>query len=556
MKHILICIVLFFVANCMFAQTGSRYRVSFTDKDSSVYSIHKPEEFLSLRALERRDNFSIPVTHNDIPVNQWYIDTILTYNTTLCNTSKWFNSIVIAVDSVHEHKVVQKITKLPFVRECVRVAQLTEAHPQRVTLADTVTPKTHRFTDISMLSAESFYGISYDQIAIVNGIDMHKDGYMGKGMRIAVLDAGFLHVDSAQVFQHLWQNNQIIEYKDFSGKNIDVFEEANHGAAVLSLIGGYVSGKMVGTAPQAEYLLLRTEEGATEYPVEEENWIAAIEFADSAGADVINTSLGYSTFDEDSMDYSYDDMNGQSARISQASQIAAAKGMLLVTSAGNSGHSDWRYITAPADADSIITVGAINRDSTVAFFSSRGPSVDDRVKPEVATLGVRPAVMQAAGNVEQASGGTSFSAPLMTGMVACLWQEFPDVPPQKIREAVIASSHLFHTPNDLYGYGIPDFQKARKYLRLELYESLLQYARVYPNPFSSQLKFDILYADYDTLQIQIFSSMGKVMVSEQIPLTSYVTEYEIDDLNFLQEGVYVVIVSCGTVHYVQKIQKI
>ncbi|MDA3883201.1 MAG: S8 family serine peptidase [Bacteroidales bacterium] len=554
MKH-LITITFFFVASFSFAQNGSRYRVSFADKENSVFSVDEPEMFLSARAIERREKFSIPVTEQDFPVNQWYIDSVVTYNAVFCNSSKWFNSIVVAIDSANEKKTLEKIHKLPFVRECVRVAKLTKAHPQKLALADTIPVSSFSLDDVVTMNPEDFYGISYDQIAIVNGANMHKDGYMGKGMLVAVLDAGFLHVDSAQVLQHLWRNNQIVDYKDFSGQNIPIFEEANHGAAVLSLIGGFLPGTLVGTAPQASFLLLRTEEGHTEYPVEEENWIAAIEYADSAGADVANTSLGYSTFDEDTMDYVYTDMNGKTARISQASQIAAAKGMLLVTSAGNSGLTEWQYITAPADADSIITVGAINQDSSLCYFSSQGPSPDKRIKPEVVTLGMRPAVMCPPGNVKKSSAGTSFSAPLMTGMVTCLWQEFPDLSAQKIREAVIFSAHKKHIPDGYFGYGIPDFEKARKYLRLELFETVLQYARVYPNPFTKELKVEVLYAEYDTLDIHIFSSVGRVVFSEKVPLTGYVNEYSITELSHLNPGVYVVVISCGSVHYVQKITK-
>lgn len=554
MKHLFI-LTFFFVASFSFAQNGSRYRVSFTDKENSEFSINEPELFLSARAIERREKFSIPVTEQDIPVNSWYIDSVCAYKASLCNVSKWFNSIVIAVDSAYENTTIENIRALPFVLECVRVAKLTKAHPQTVALADTISLPSISLEDVESISLQDFYGSSYDQIAIVNGTGMHKDGYMGKDMLVAVLDAGFLHVDSAQVLQHLWNNNQIVSYKDFSGQNIPIFEEANHGAAVLSLIGGFLPGKMVGTAPQADFVLLRTEEGHTEYPVEEENWIAAIEYADSCGVDVVNTSLGYSTFDEDTMDYVYADMDGRTARISQASQIAAAKGMLLVTSAGNSGHTKWQYITAPADADSIITVGAINRDSSLCYFSSKGPSPDKRIKPEVVTLGMRPAVMRPSGSVKMASAGTSFSAPLMTGMVTCLWQEFPDLPAQKIREAVILSAHKKHNPDEYFGYGIPDFEKARKYLRLELFETVLQYARVYPNPFTKELKIEVLYGEYDTLDIRIFSSVGQVIYAEKVPLTSYINQYSITELSHLNPGVYIAVISCGSVHYVQKITK-
>ena len=393
MKHLALFLISCFFSHFLLAQTNSsRYRVSFTDKNNSPYSIEKPEAFLSPRALTRRENQHIAIQENDIPVNQWYIDSVIAHGVKLCNVSKWFNSIVIAVpDSCIN--TIKSIKNLPFVLECVRVASETQAYPENTVLSTKLQSNQLDFNDITETTPNNFYGRSYHQIAITNGQNLHLEGFMGQGKMIAVLDAGFLLVDSIEAFQRAWDEQRILAYKDFSGSNINVFREGNHGAAVFSLIGGFVPGYLVGTAPRSEYLLLRTEEGKTEFPVEEENWIAAAEFADSMGVDVINTSLGYSEFDEDSLNYTYADMNGKTTRISRASTIAASKGILLVTSAGNAGHTKWRYITAPADADSILTIGAIHTDSLITNFSSKGPTEDMRIKPEVATLGYKPSVV-------------------------------------------------------------------------------------------------------------------------------------------------------------------
>jgi len=547
-------IFLFIILSCtseLYSQKANRYIVSFTDKENSLYSIDSPDEFLSERAIERRQKQNIPISLDDIPVNINYIQQVTELGVKHCNTSKWFNSIVVEIDSAFD---VSLITNLNFVKDIKKVGPATKAKPYAEPI-QFETSSNYNYNEINNYSAEDFYGISLDQINIFNGYKLHKDGFMGQGMRIAIIDAGFIRVDSITAFQNAWDENRIIAYKDFSGSDINVFEEGYHGMAVFSLIGSYLPGKLIGTAPRAEYLLLRTEEGQSEFPVEEENWIAAAEFADSLGVDIINSSLGYSEFDEDIYNYSYKDMDGETARISLAADIASTKGMLVVTSAGNSGNKPWKYITAPGDAHNVITVGACTRDSLVTSFSSRGPTFDGRIKPEVTTLGYYPSVVTINGLVKKSSMGTSFSSPLTAGMIACLWQEFPHLTNEEIRNAVIKSSHAYYVANESLGYGIPNFELARKILRIEQFSRAIEYAQLFPNPFSNKLKLEVLYSQQTNVHIEMYDLQGKEILTENFPLQAQLQEYEIPNVAELPQGVYIVVIHFGNKHYIQKVTK-
>ena len=282
-----ITIILLVTLSSIFAQTTGRYRVSFADKKNSQYSIDTPQEFLSEKAIARRSKQNISYSIQDIPVNQWYIDSILACGAKLCNVSKWFNSAIFVVDSLTN---ISKIQSFSFVKSVEWVAPLYVHDFNNAKLQLESIPAIS-YNDVKTIPEKDFYGDSYNQIALMNGIKLHKDGFMGQGMTLAIIDAGFLHVDSASSFVHLWKENRVIGVRDFSGSNVDVFTEGYHGMACFSLISSFIPGKLVGTAPRANFYLLHSEEGATEYKVEEDNWTAAAEFADSVGVDVISTSF-------------------------------------------------------------------------------------------------------------------------------------------------------------------------------------------------------------------------------------------------------------------------
>ena len=309
--------------------------------------------------------------------------------------------------------------------------------------------------------------LSYDksefQITSLNLQELHKKGHFGKDIHVAILDGGFSNVDKIEAFHHLRSTNRVLGTWDFASNENEVYGDGEHGTMVLGCMAGFVENKFLGTAPLASYWLFRTEDGATETVVEEYNWISAAEFADSAGVDIINSSLGYTTFDKGIGSYSYEDMNGKTAIISRGADKAVEKGIFVVNSAGNSGNDKWKYIGAPADAEKVFSIGAITKTKERARFSSFGPTSDGRIKPNVCALGYNSAVINSAGSVTEASG-TSFSGPIICGAIACLMNKHRFTRPEKLMNAVQQSGSNSGKPSNDLGYGIPDFLKASKIL--------------------------------------------------------------------------------------------
>jgi subtilisin family serine protease len=285
---------------------------------------------------------------------------------------------------------------------------------------------------------------------------LHEAGFKGQGMTIAVVDGGFHNFDRIPALD----NVKVLGTKDFVNPNSDIYAEATHGLSVLSCMATNKPGVMIGTAPEASYWLLRSEDSDSEYPIEQDYWVAAVEYADSVGVDLINTSLGYNEFDDSSMDFKLRDLNGKHSVISRAASRLADKGMILVCSAGNSGNSVWKKITPPGDAENVLTVGAIVwQTGVIASFSSVGNTQDGRVKPDVVAAGVRADVINSHGSQGKANG-TSFASPIMCGMVACLWQACPTLTAKEVIELVRQAGDRAEFPDNIYGYGIPDMWKA------------------------------------------------------------------------------------------------
>jgi len=460
-----------------------RYRISFTDKKNSPYSVDNPQAFLSQKAIERRAKSHSVITEQDIPVNPSYIKTIEDGGAIFCNSSKWFNSAIFYISTETQFKIIKN---LPFVSKVEYVAPLQKFTPDTVKLLPTEMP-TADFSIITKAAETTEgdytpllnYGQSLRQNYMLGVVQSHYRNHMGQGITIAVIDAGFFHVDSCHVFHKIIQDGRLLLTRDVTGTaacldtTLSIFSEGTHGMMVLSLIGGFAPKELVGTAPQANFILLKSEEGDTEYIVEEDNWVAAAEIADSAGADIISTSLGYSEFDDKSQNHTYSQMDGNTARITIAADIASSKGILLVNSAGNSGDEPWKYITSPADADSVITVGACKYNNKRVKFSSKGPTSDGRIKPDVMALGLYPTIVTPNGSVRNTSGGTSFSCPLVAGCCATLWEEFPDSSAQAIKNAISFGCDRHEKPNNKYGNGTVNVAKARFYFyATELYKFL------------------------------------------------------------------------------------
>ena len=270
------------------------------------------------------------------------------------------------------------------------------------------------------------YGNASNQIEMLKGEVLHQNNFTGEGMQIAILDAGFPNVDNFAAFKHIQDNNQILGGYDFVQRNEDFYTGYSHGMSVLSTIAGFLENEFVGTAPDAEFYLFITEDYDNETPLEESLWVEAAEKADSLGVDVINTSLGYTTFDNPNYNYTYNDMDGKTTFISRGAEIAFSRGLLLVNAAGNEGDTLWHYISAPADAESVLSIGAVNAVGTIAPFSSYGPTSDGSIKPDVCAQGSECIHYKCSGNIAT-SNGTSFASPILAGVITCLWQAFPEM---------------------------------------------------------------------------------------------------------------------------------
>lgn len=418
-----------------------KYRISLKDKAATEYSLQKPEEYLSKKSIERRKKQGLTIDSTDLPVCKKYVDAIREKGVHVLVTGKWENFMTV---SCNDSTVIDEIAKLPFVRSAERVWKgITKKALQRDSLIN------------APLRTDSLYGPARTQIGMSRANLLHNAGFKGQGMTIAVIDAGFHNVDKIEAMKNI----HILGVRDFVNPEADIYAESSHGMSVLSCMAMNQPNVMIGTAPETSYWLLRSEDEYSENLVEQDYWAAAIEFADSVGVDVVNTSLGYYSFDDPAKNYRYRDLNGHHALMSREASRAADKGIVVVCSAGNSGAGSWKKITPPGDAENVITVGAINKRGDLAPFSSVGNTADGRVKPDVVAVGLGSDVMGTDGNLRHANG-TSFSSPIMCGMVTCLWQACPKLTAKEIIELVRRSGDRADFPDNIYGYGVPDLWKA------------------------------------------------------------------------------------------------
>ena len=418
-----------------------KYRISLKDKAATDYSLQKPEMYLSKKSIERRKRQGLEIDSTDLPVCKKYVDAIRKKGVHVLVTGKWDNFVTV---SCNDSMLIAEIAGLPFVRSTERVWR---GVAKRASERDSLINKP--------LRTDSLYGPAITQIKMSHADRLHEAGFKGQGMTIAVIDAGFHNVDKIEAMKNI----NILGTRDFGNPEADIYAESSHGMSVLSCMAMNQPNVMIGTAPEASYWLLRSEDEYSENLVEQDYWAAAIEFADSVGVDLVNTSLGYYSFDDPTKNYRYRDLNGHYALMSREAAKAADKGIVVVCSAGNSGSGSWKKITPPGDAENVITVGAVNKYGVLAPFSSVGNTADGRVKPDVVAVGLGSDVMGTDGNLRHANG-TSFSSPIMCGMVACLWQACPELTAKEIIELVRRSGDRAVFPDNIYGYGIPDLWKA------------------------------------------------------------------------------------------------
>lgn len=495
----------------MAQNTPTCYRISLSDKNNSPYSISNPSVFLSQRALDKRARFNIAITEQDFPVNPQYIQQIkaIDANIQVLCTSKWMNTVTIyCPDSTKP----ATISALPFVTNVLPVADydLQGMKKQLQTFENNYVSIVSNPAKDTM--ADLDYGEGYRQIALHNGHLLHKEGFLGNGMLIAVFDAGWAGVDTSIYFHPLFENGQILGTRDLIPGRHNVFEGHYHGTIVSSTMAILAEGTLVGTAPKANYFFIRSEHPLSEELIEEDFWAQAAEIADSLGADVINSSLGYTTFrDFPQGDFTYEDVDGVTSIASRAATILGQKGVVVCVSAGNEGTNPWYHIGHPADAFDILAVGAANVMGHIAGFSSRGPSYDGRVKPDITSVGVNTTCIWPDDRLGEADG-TSLACPVAAGLCACLWQALPEKTASEIMQIVRESSSCYNNPNDSLGYGIPDFYAAyQNHAHDGVPEHIIPSAHIFPNPCTNQ--FNISSREDNIDRVELFSIDGKLVLS-------------------------------------------
>ena len=549
MKRLYTLLVLLLAATGFAHAQFTRYIIKFTDKKGTPYSFTAPSAWLSTKAIARRTNQQISYDSTDLPVNPAYLDSIRKVpNVTVLNVSKWLNQVLIRTSDAN---ALTKINSFPFVKNTNGIAprlSVTGTTPQKNKFDDEqpVIPASNgRLQGVTGI--EGFdYGNNYDQIHIHEGNYLHDQGFTGRGMTIAVLDAGFYSYLTNPVFDSVRLQNRILGTWDYVTNDASVNEDNSHGAYVFSVLAANRPGVMVGAAPHASYWLLRTEEAATEYPVEEQNWAAAAEFADSVGVDMISTSLGYSDYDDDAFSYTHAQRNGNTAMISIAAKLAAKKGILVVAAAGNSGNNstDLKYVGCPGDADSVFTIGSIDKYGNSAGSSSWGPNGAGLLKPNVVSVGQGAIVAVPSGSTA-VNNGTSFACPNMAGLVCCLWQAFPDFTNMEIIDAVQKSASKYNSPDYKYGYGIPNFHTAYTLLESSREarnkDNILsdKWIKAYPVPFTSGFKVLLKAPETGRASIRLSNIIGQVIETRVLNVTQGVV-YLVDFSNkqTLAKGVY------------------
>jgi len=533
----------------LFAQE-QKHVVFLKNKDDNPYSLSDPSAFLSQRALDRRLKSGISVDMKDLPVTPSYITQIAATGAVVVYSLKWFNAVVINTDDLG---ILATISGLPFVDH---IDQALTDNPrlhgekQGIKMVSEIPPYTIQppLVKANVKSTGSIsYGQAYNQAHMISVDGLHDLGFTGHGMMIAVLDAGFYHVDQIQAFDSLWANNQILGTRDFNipGNNVFGDDMHTHGTSVLSTMGANLPGEMVGTSPHASFWLIRTEVGDYEALIEEYNWAAGAEFADSLGADVINSSLGYTTFDDPIFNHTYSDLDGNTTPVTRAADLATSRGILIVNSAGNEGGSAWQYVGAPSDGDSVFSIGAVDASGNYASFSSTGPTADGRTKPDVTAQGQGTTVVSGWGNIGQGSG-TSFSSPVTAGALACLWQSVPTYSAQEIRDAVRNTASHASLPDQLYGWGIPNMMSARLFLSAPSSTAGTKDTfSITPNPFNAAPVLLHRTSHNIFSRIEILSVTGQLAYSQDFSFRGF-SSLSLKIFDALPAGLYFIRITSGS----------
>jgi len=537
-RNVLFVLLLSLLNFCAVAQTN-RYVVFFKDKLNTPYSTDEPGAFLSSRAIDRRMAQGIKVTEDDLPLTPAYIAGVGSTGARTFFTSRWANALLIEAES----SVLPEISQLSFVDHVEFVAPGTRLHSggrkRQSSRAKSHAQGTRTATQLSMI-----------------GLDAMQDaGYRGEKMLIALFDGGFSGVDTAPPFQHIFDEGRLDRDAcvNFVTNTHEVFQNDDHGTAVFSVIAAYAEGSFVGGSYEATYQLYITEDVGSEYRIEEYNWLFAAEKADSAGVDIISSSLGYYDFDDASMNYTRSQLDGKTTVVSRAAQWAADRGIVVVCSAGNEGANQWQLITAPADAIDVLAVASVSGTGQRSPSSSKGPSADGRTKPDVAAMGVGTSIIRPDGSVASLNG-TSLAAPLITSLAAGVWQRYPALSAGAVIEAIRNSASQSSSPDSLIGYGIPNFQAVVNYIESHPQEEVFA---VYPNPVTSD-SLMVKPADpgaVSSCRVELISSDGKLLSTTDVAF-SWLNRVYTTDMSSYRAGIYFVRISWQERRYIFRIAKV
>jgi subtilisin family serine protease len=544
MGRIKFCVVLLsFMILGFVAEAQDRYAVYFKHKPQTGLTLANPQAFLTQKAIQRRTREGIQADSLDLPVASKYLDEVSKTANYVLYTSKWMNAAVLVTDT----QGATKLKSLLFVDkvELVGVGFLPKPNARmQYKIHASVTSEINCCEPKLNTRELAIENNSYDFQNQLIGIDkMHQEGFTGKGVTVAVFDAGFPGTNTGSPFAHLFTKNQIVGQRDFVRPwNANVFTDNQHGTNVLSLIAANEPGKLVSGAYDSNYILVITEEVATEYRVEEFNWVRGAEYADSLGVDIINSSVGYWDFDDPKMDYTVADLDGKTAIITRGATIAAQKGILIVNSVGNYGSRGPSSLVAPADAKGILSVGSVNTDLSRSAFSSRGPTGDGRLKPELAAFGASPVLVRSNGTVG-ASSGTSFSAPQIAAMAAGLWQAKPEWTKDKLIENLLRSATQFKNPDNLLGYGIPKFYEALYGEILSAEEKDIEW-KVFPNPLATD-EISIYFGTGLSSTFELIDMTGKKLIQSELYRADTKSPYRIQ-LYGVRPGMYLIQISDGS----------
>lgn len=514
------------------AQTQHAFRVFFKNKTGSAET-NKASTFLSAKALQRRAIWNIPLSDNDRPVNQNYIDSITALTQGKFHLkSRWLNYCVVLLSDSSKIQLIENKSFVSGIQYITSYANgLHQKQKNKFDLESENTTATKTTLD------SSNYGASWQQNNLINGICLHAQGFKGKGKLIAVLDDGFNYVPTAPGFDSLFKQGRIVDKKNFVSNDTFVYGYGSHGTQILSTISGNIPNNYVGTAPEAEVALYITEDITSEKPIELDNFLAAAERADSIGADIISSSLGYNYFDSPSPSLTYANLNGQTTIAAKAVNIATEKGIVCVISAGNEGGNSWNYILTPGDADSALTIGSVSINKIPAGNSGFGPNSAGVQKPDVCALGNPGAVLSSGPNPIYING-TSIATPQIAGFIACLMQANPTKNPFQIKNAVKKSSHMFNSPDYHSGYGVPDFCKAAQLLDIKKIDSSLKNISIYPNPTESLFWISLNASMPLTARITLENNQGQMLFKKDVQFEKGNNKKQIELSNFLPSGLY------------------